>query len=148
MAPGFLPLQVFFAAASYAALEAVIMESYLKGIGNFSRPMIGGMLYPYHVFVMLPTIIMVSYLLAHLHCRDKPLKSVLFRTFQIMPLLIALEDSLYFIIQRNVILGTDWTCQLAGCIRLFGANVPVWYFVSIAIAFAALAAAKFSQEKE
>ena len=76
LAPSLLPLQVLFAAASYASLEAVIMESYLRGIGNLSRPLIGGMLYLYHVFVMLPTVIMVSYLLAHLHCRDSPFPDI------------------------------------------------------------------------
>ncbi len=59
-----------------------------------------------------------------------------------MPLFIALEDSLYLITQKDVILGTDWTCQLAGCVKLLGVNIPIWYFASITVAFLALAAAK------
>ena len=140
-----IPLQVLCAAIAYAAFEAVIMESYLRAINDFSRPVIGGMLYPYHIFVVLPTIIMLSYLIAHLNYRGRTLKMVLLQTFQILPIFIALEDFLYFLIQKNMILSTDWTCQIVGCLKLVGVNIPIWYFISIALTFLTMALArKFS----
>ena len=53
-----VPLQVLSAAIAYAAFEAIIMQSYLRSINDFTRPVIGGMLYPYRIFVMFCTIIM------------------------------------------------------------------------------------------
>ena len=131
------PLEVLSAAIAYAAFEAIIIQSYLRSINDFSRPVIGGMLYPYHVFVMFPTIIMLSYLIAHLNCRGKTLQIVLLQTFQIVPIFVALEDFLYFLIQKNVILSTDWTCQIIGCLKLVGIDIPIWYFISIAMTFLA-----------
>jgi hypothetical protein len=142
LASSLIPLQVLSAAIAYAAFEAIILRSYLRAINDFSRPVIGGLIYPYHIFVMLPTIIMLSYLIAHLNYRDKTLQIVLLQTFQIVPIFIALEDFLYFLIQKDVILSTDWTCQIVGCLKLVGANIPIWYFVSIALTFLTVVVAK------
>jgi hypothetical protein len=142
LASSLIPLQVLSAAIGYAAFEAIIMENYLRAINDFSRPVIGGLLYPYHIFVMLPTIIMSSYLIAYLNYRGKTLQIVLLQMFQIVPIFIALEDFLYFIIQKDVILSTDWTCQIVGCLKLIGVNIPIWYFVSIALTFLTLVVAK------
>jgi hypothetical protein len=145
IASSLIPLQVLSAAIAYAAFEAIIMESYLRAINDFSRPVIGGLLYPYHIFVMLPTIIMLSYLIAHLNYRGKTLQIVLLQMFQIVPIFIALEDFLYFLIQKDVILSTDWTCQVVGCLKLVGVNIPIWYFISITLTFLTpVVAKKFS----
>jgi hypothetical protein len=142
LASSLIPLQVLSAAIAYAAFEAIILSSYLRAINDFSRPVIGGLIYPYHIFVMLPTIIMLSYLIAHLNYRGKTLQIVLLQTFQIVPIFIALEDFLYFLIQKDVILSTDWTCQIVGCLKLVGVNIPIWYFVSIALTFLTVVVAK------
>jgi hypothetical protein len=142
LASSLIPLQVLSAAIAYAAFEAIIMGSYLRAINDFSRPILGGLLYPYHIFVMLPTILMLSYLIAHLNYRGKTLQVVILQMFQIVPIFIALEDSLYFLIQKNVILSSDWTCHIVGCLKLVGVNIPIWYFISIALAFLTLMVAK------
>jgi hypothetical protein len=85
---------------------------------------------------------MLSYLIAHLNYRGKTLQIVLLQTFQIVPIFIALEDFLYFLIQKDVILSTDWTCQIVGCLKLVGVNIPIWYFVSIALTFLTVVVAK------
>ena len=142
LASSLIPLQVLSAAIAYAAFEAIIMKSYLRAINDFSTPIVGGLLYPYHIFVMLPTILMLSYLIAHLNYRGKTLQVVILQMFQIVPIFIALEDSLYFLIQKNVILSSDWTCHIIGCLKLVGVNIPIWYFISIALAFLALIVTK------
>ncbi len=48
---------------------------------------------------------------------------VVFQTFQIVPIIVDLGDFLYFLIQRNVILSTDWTCQIVGCLKIVGVNI-------------------------
>ncbi|MDQ3873874.1 MAG: hypothetical protein M3258_09740 [Thermoproteota archaeon] len=60
---------------------------------------------------------------------------VVFQTFQIVPIIVDLGDFLYFLIQRNVILSTDWTCQIVGYLKIVGVNIPIWYFISIAMTF-------------
>jgi hypothetical protein len=62
--------------------------------------------------------------------------------FQIVPIFIALEDSLYFLIQKDVILSTDWTCHIVRCLKLVEVNIPIWYFISIVLAFLTLMVTK------
>ena len=144
-----ISLTVGFSAA-YAAIESLVLEKYLKALPITEQPVLGG-LYPYHLFLMLPTFAAVSLLIGH----DKRLRSdptnlrawarTIINALQTFPNLAVMEDAMYFVIRGfdprypdtygiHNIRPEDWTClHHGGCVDAGFTQIPVWYFAGMAL---------------
>jgi len=121
---------------SFAILEYYIFEGYFN---TFQQKPIFLNIYPYHLYFVLPTFFVVSFILGHDPRLFKcfRLGSVLRTSANMWVLLLSimvLEDMLYFLVAGHAIRAQNWTCSHLGCSNFGFTEIPNWYFGAFLLA--------------
>ncbi len=112
-------IRVFVFAIIYAGIEYRYVNNYEKegGIGaqGFTGKPVFWVITPYHLYLLLPLFIVVSF--------APTLAAWAGNTF----FLAVFEDIVYFVWRGKAVTKADWTTTLFGSVRISGFVIPVWW---------------------
>lgn len=112
----------------YAGIEFRYVNRYERGWTKtqeeFLEKPVFWVIYPYHLYLLLPLFVAVSYATS--------LTAWAGNAF----LLAVFEDMVYFAWRGSAVTKADWTTTLVGSFRVGGFEVPLWWPLDLALAAA------------